>query len=282
MMLSEKQNLLWVGGELAKRQGKILNYNARAEIGLIGDAAGEIKVDGEISTRIPLLGDTVPVRAFAHFTNLSAPWLMQQFWSNHFMWENSFSKTRSLRLGGSISVPWTNTHLSFAMENVQNQIYFDQNALPAQHSGSVQLISATLRQNFHFGPFHWLNRFTYQQSTEEAVIPLPNFVAHSNAYLPFKIATLFVQFGVNCTYFTKYKGVDFQPATMVFYNQRSVDIGNYPFIDAYLNFKLSKCRFYLMMSHVNQGMTGTNWFSMPHYPMNPRRFQMGLSIDFAN
>ena len=37
-----------------------------------------------------------------------------------------------------------------------------------------------------------------------------------------------------------------------------------------------------MMSHVNQGLTGSNYFSMTHYPMNPRRFQLGLSIDFAN
>lgn len=69
---------------------------------------------------------------------------------------------------------------------------------------------------------------------------------------------------------------------MSFYNQNAVDIGSYPMVDVYLNCKLSKVRFYLMMSHVNQGLTGTNWFSMPHYPINPRKFQLGLSIDFAN
>ncbi len=280
--LAEKENLLWVGARLTKQQGRIINYDATGEIGLVGPAAGEIKVNGELTTRIPLLGDTVPVRAFGHFTNLSAPWLMQHFWSNHFMWENSFSKTRSLRLGGEISIPWTQTHFNFAVENVQNQIYFDENALPAQHGGSVQIVSATLHQDFHFGPFYWQNRLTWQKSSEQAVIPLPQLVVASNASLQFKIATLFVQFGINGTYFTKYKSVDFQPATMSFYNQNAVDIGNYPMVDVYLNCKLSKVRFYLMMSHVNQGLTGTNWFSMPHYPINPRKFQLGLSIDFAN
>ncbi len=280
--LAEKENLLWVGARLTKQQGRIINYDATGEIGLAGPAAGEIKVNGELTTRIPLLGDTVPVRAFGHFTNLSAPWLMQHFWSNHFMWENNFSKTRSLRLGGEISIPWTQTHFNFAVENVQNQIYFDENALPAQHGGSVQIVSATLHQNFHFGPFYWQNRLTWQKSSEQAVIPLPQLVVASNASLQFKIATLFVQFGINGTYFTKYKSVDFQPATMSFYNQNAVDIGNYPMVDVYLNCKLSKVRFYLMMSHVNQGLTGTNWFSMPHYPINPRKFQLGLSIDFAN
>ena len=54
-------------------------------------------------------------------------------------------------------------------------------------------------------------------------------------------------------------------------------------LEVYMNFKLSKTRFYVMFSHVNQGLFGgDNWFSMPGYPLNPRRFQLGLSIDFAN
>lgn len=282
MMRQEKQNLLWVGAQLTKQQGRLFNYNVTGEIGLVGPAAGEIKVNGEITTRIPLFGDTVPVRAFGHFTNLSAPWLMQHYWSNHFMWDNNFHKTRSLRLGGEIAIPWTNTRFSAAVENVQNQLYFDENALPAQYGGSAQVFSATLRQNFKFGVLHWDNLVTYQTCTQDAVIPMPKLAINTNLYVTFRIATLFVQFGANCDYFTKYKGVDFQPATMSFYNQRKVDIGNYPFVNVYLNCKLSRTRFYIMMSHVNQGMTGTNYFSMPHYPMNPRRLQMGLSIDFAN
>lgn len=282
MMRQEKQNLLWVGAQLTKQQGRLFNYNVTGEIGLVGPAAGEIKVNGEITTRIPLFGDTVPVRAFGHFTNLSAPWLMQHYWSNHFMWDNNFHKTRSLRLGGEIAIPWTNTRFSAAVENVQNQLYFDENALPAQYGGSAQVFSATLRQNFKFGVLHWDNLVTYQTCTQDAVIPMPKLAINTNLYVTFRIATLFVQFGANCDYFTKYKGVDFQPATMSFYNQRKVDIGNYPFVNVYLNCKLSRTRFYIMMSHVNQGMTGSNYFSMPHYPMNPRRLQMGLSIDFAN
>ena len=46
--------------------------------------------------------------------------------------------------------------------------------------------------------------------------------------------------------------------------------------------KLSKARFYVMFSHVNQGWFGNDYFSMPDYPLNPRRFQLGVSVDFAN
>ena len=113
---------------------------------------------------------------------------------------------------------------------------------------------------------------------------MPKLAVYSNMFIKFKVAqVLDVQFGVDCDYYTKYKSVSYQPATMSFYNQREKDCGNYPFVNAYINFKLSKTRFYVMFSHVNQGLfVGDNWFSMPGYPLNPRRFQLGLSIDFAN
>ena len=47
--------------------------------------------------------------------------------------------------------------------------------------------------------------------------------------------------------------------------------------------KIKKARFYVLMSHVNQGLFGgSDYFAMPLYPMNPRRFQIGISVDFAN
>jgi hypothetical protein len=91
-----------------------------------------------------------------------------------------------------------------------------------------------------------------------------------------------MQFGVDCDYYTKYYAPLYQPATMSFANQQEIKVGNYPFINVYANMKLKKARFFVMFSHVNQGLTGENYFSLPHYPLNPRRFQMGVSIDFAN
>lgn len=276
------QNLMWIGAQLTKQQGRILNYDITGELGLVGEAAGEIKVDGGITTRIPLFGDTVNIAAKGKFTNLSAPWLMKHYISNHFVWDNNFSKTRTFRAGGEIYIPWTLTRFSAGVENIQNALYFNDQALPRQFGGNVQIFSATLRQDIHAGCFHWENRITYQTSSDKDVIPLPQLAVNSNMYVTFRIATLRVQLGLDCDYFTRYKPVSFQPATMQFYNADGPWIGNYPFMNFYINCRLSKTRFYLMMSHVNQGLTGDNYFSMPHYPMNPRRLQLGLSIDFAN
>lgn len=280
---STGDNRLWVGAQLTRQQGRIINYDATAEIGVVGDAAGEIKINGNIYTNIPLFGDTVSVKAYGTFENVSPPLLYQQYLSNHYVWSNDFGKTRRFRIGGELTCPQTRTHINIGVENLQNYIYFNSEALPTQHSSSVQVFNATLHQNFKVGILNWQNSITYQTSTDETVIPLPKLAIYSNLFIQFKVAhVLDVQFGVDCDYYTKYKAVAYQPATMSFYNQQEIDCGNYPFMNAYINMKLGKTRFYVMFSHVNQGMTGSDYFSLPHYPLNPRRFQLGLSIDFAN
>ncbi len=277
------ENRFWVGAQLTKQQGTLLRYNATAQFGVAGEAIGDVNVSGDISTRFKLWGDTVTITGYGHFKNEEAPYLMKHFVSNHFIWDNDFGKIRRFRIGGKLDIPHTNTFMNVGVENLQNYVYFNNECLPTQHSGSVQVLSASLNQNFKFGILHWNNKLTYQKSSEEAVIPIPDFSVYSNLFILFKIAkVLDVQLGVDCDYYTKYKSVNYQPALGCFYNQNEIEVGNYPFMNAYINMKLGKTRFYVMFSHVNQGLTGENYFSMPHYPLNPRRFQMGLSVDFTN
>ena len=277
------ENLLWVGAQLTKQSGKLLRYDATVRIGVVGEAAGELNINGKISTRFKLFGDSFTVSAYGLFANEAVPYLLKHYTSNHFIWENDFGKVRRFRAGGIIDIPHTHSTLNVGVENVQNMIYFSDNSLPVQHGGSVQVVSASLNQNFSVGILNWNNRLTFQTSSDENVLPLPKFAVYSNLFIRFRVAkVLHVDFGVDCSYYTKYYAPGFQPATNTFYNQREVKVGNYPFMNLYANFKLKRARFYVMMSHINQGMTGKEYFAMPHYPMNPRRFQMGVSVDFAN
>ena len=277
------ENLLWVGGQLTKQQGKLLRYEATARFGLVGPAAGEVYANGNVSARFRLRNDSVRVTAYGLFANEAAPYLMNNYVSNYFLWQNSFGKTRRFRVGGELYIPQSNSLINVGVENIQNALYFNDQCLPTQNGGSVQVLSASLKQNFRLGILNWNNRITFQTSSDQSVIPLPAFSVYSNLFIRFTVAkVLHVDLGLDCDYYTRYTAPGFQPATMAFYNQREVKIGNYPFMNVYANMKLKRARFYILMSHVNQGMTGNNYFSMPHYPMNPRLFQMGVSVDFAN
>lgn len=278
------QNLVWVGGQLTKQQGSILRYEATARFGIMGDAAGDLMAEGKVQTRWKLANDSVFVTGKALFSNEMTPYLMNNYVSNNFIWHNSFGKTRRLRFGGELFLKRTSTHLSAGVENIQNLLYFGEDCMPRQAGNNIQLVNFSLLQNFRVGVLNWDNRLTYQTSTDNTILPLPKFAIYSNLYLLFKVAkVLHVQFGIDCDYYTRYYAPAYQPATMSFCNQRSIMVGNYPFMNLYVNMKLSKARFYVMMTHVNQGVIGgNNYFSLPHYPLNPRRFQMGVSVDFSN
>ena len=124
------ENKAFVGAQLTKQQGSILRYSATAEFGVIGKAAGDIRVNGQIDTRLPLRFDTIDVQAFGAFRNEATPYLMRNYLSNHFIWQNDFGKERRFNVGGSLTVPRTGTHISAQVENIQNYVYFNNQFLP--------------------------------------------------------------------------------------------------------------------------------------------------------
>ncbi|MDE6668838.1 MAG: putative porin [Muribaculaceae bacterium] len=280
-------NSLVVGGRLSRTRGSIIRYNADARFGITGDMVGDIDLHGEISTRFRLFGDTVEIAADAALRNLTPSYLLRHYISNHFAWDNNFGKERTVEIGGHLNIPWTHTVLSARVANLQNRVYFNANSLPAQYGGSIQIFSASLSQKLKAGIWHWDNTITYQATANADVLPLPALTVYSNMYIDFRaFNVLRLLIGLDCDYYTSYYGMEYQPATMTFHVQDAsesrIKVGNYPLCNAYITARLYKVRFYVMYSHVNQGLFSKNYFSMPHYPINPGRLQFGLSVDFPN
>lgn len=276
------RNKVIVGGQLRSTKGRYINYDVTGQVALSG-APGEFDVNGHVTGSVPLLGDTLAITAYGQVANREPSPLMLTYTSNHWWWHNDFSNTQNFRIGGVLNFRKTGTRLDIGTETLTNYVYFDSRALPAQASGATQIFWAALDQRLHLGPVHWDNRITYQATSDEHVIPLPALTVNSNLYALFTIAkVLRVQAGVDVDYYTRYRAPGYRPETMAFYNQSQVLLGNYPVANVYLNMKLSRATFYVMMSHVNQGMFSNDYFSMPGYPINPRRFQAGICVNFAN
>lgn len=277
------ENLLWVGGRLAKTKGSTLHYSADARFGLSGDIVGDIDISGYADTRMRLLGDTVQLSAKAHFRNTTQPYLLNNYISNHYVWQNNFGKTRSIGVGGELLIPWTDTRIAANWQSLQNYVFFNTAGMPQQDSGTVHLFSLSLNQHLQKGIWNWDNAITYQTTSNANVIPLPELTIYSNMYLHFNaFRVLNLQIGVDCDYYTKYRGVNYEPATMTFRVGDDWNIGNFPVMNAYITAKLYKTRFYVLYSHFNKGWFNNDYFSMPLYPINPTRLLFGLSIDFAN
>ena len=69
-----------------------------------------------------------------------------------------------------------------------------------------------------------------------------------------------------------------RPALSVYYNQREVETGNYPYMDAFVMGKWKRMRIFLKYQHVNKGLFGNGeYFSAARYPLNPGMFKIGIS-----
>ena len=283
-----------VGGQIIRTQGTLLHYNLSARFTVAGDNAADFRVDGTGELNIPLWGDTAQVKLYAHISNLKPSEFLQSYHSQYAWWDNDFGHVQRTRLSGQLTIPHTRTVARVALENLKNYVYIanngttlddgtvTNNAIARQEGGNIQIVAATLEQNFKLGPLHFDNDITWQTTTNDDVLPLPALTTYHNLYLDFCYAhVLWFEIGADLTYFTRYYAPDYSPAVGLFTTQnadKKTKIGNYPLISVYANLYLKKTRFYVQYYHANQGDGAYFW--APHYPMNPACIRFGLSWNF--
>lgn len=150
---------IFVGGELAKRQGKVLHYSIDGEIGIMDKALGQFRVHGNMDLNFRLGKDTVNLIARGFVTNTLPSFYMRHYHSNHFFWDNdNMEKEFRTRVEGELNIDRWGTNLRAGVENVKNYTYFNQKAVPEQYSGNIQILSATLKQNFRAGISIWITK----------------------------------------------------------------------------------------------------------------------------
>ncbi|MFV0391293.1 MAG: putative porin [Paludibacteraceae bacterium] len=270
-----------VGGMLSKTQGSHFRYNFLGDIYLIGYKLGEFRLQGKVEGDFKLWNEEVKLAANAFVRNEQPSFFLQKYYSNHFRWENNFSKMYKTHLGGIFELPKRKTKLNVSVENISNYIYLNEQALPVQHSGNLQVFSVDLKQDVSFGAFTLENNVVYQASSDQAVLPLPDLVLYHNFYYHGKwFVDLYPQFGVSVRYHTKYFAPSYMPATGQFFNQQTIEIGNYPVINVYANFHLKKARFFFDYTNLGGWFLDGWGYHMPNYPINPPMLKMGVSWNF--
>ena len=293
------------GAQLSKKQGKTFHYDAIAETWLTGEDAGQLKIDGSADLNFKLFGDTLTLTANGFFYRLNPTFYYRHYHSRHAWWDNTnMSKILHSRIQGILNYQKTRTTLRVAVDEIKNYTYFASShtitsgkrvnhAITVnQNSGAIHLLTASLSQDFTFGPLNWESVIIYQNSSNKTVLPVPTLNLYSNVYLRFKIAhVLRCDFGADVRYFTKYYASDYVPSLGQYAVQTNtnttgsdsrVEIGNYPVVNVYANFHLKHTRFFIMMSHLNAGTGKKNYFYTPHYPLNQSILRFGLSWNFFN
>jgi len=294
-----------IGAQLSKTQGKLLHYDAIAETWLTGSDAGQMKLDVNADLNFKLFGDTLTLSANGFLYRLNPTFYYRHFHSRHAWWDNdNLSKIIHSRIQGILNYQKTRTTLRVEIDEIKNYTYFASSyntvndnrvnhaIVVKQNNGLIHLLTASISQDFTFGPINWENMITYQNSSNKTILPVPALNIYSNLYLRFKIAhVLRCDFGADVRYFTKYYAPDYVPIlgqyaiqtnTDTNGNDNRIEIGNYPVANVYANFHLKHTRFFIMLSHFNAGTGRKNYFFTPHYPLNQSILRFGLSWNFFN
>ena len=292
-----KENDVLVGGKLERTQGTYIHYNADAEFVVAGSSIGDFRANGHGELNVPVLGDTAQLAVDAHISHLSPNPMFYNFHARNSWWDKDMKQENRLRLMGKLSYTKTDTELTFGMENVSNYTYFKNTGILSTNSsgeefyshntdvmqeGNVQILMARLEQKIKLGPAHLDADIVWQKSTKEDVLPLPSLSIYANLYFKFVLAkVLKVELGANMKYFTKYFAPDYDPVTSQFMVQNEntrEKVGGYPLLTAYANLALKKLRFHISYYHFNQ--SDGRYFTMSHYPMNPKGLRFGISWNF--
>ena len=88
--------------------------------------------------------------------------------------------------------------------------------------------------------------------------------------------------GVTVNYTTQFNGNAYRPSTGLFYRQDETAIGNYPYIDFFLNAQVRELTAFLTLEHVNAGWFDHRYFNVPHYPTTDFVIRFGLRWSFYN
>ena len=296
---SYNEHSLYVGGAVSSTRGKHLRYHAEGSTAVIGSDLGAFSLDGGVDLNFKLWKKDINISAKAFMKNNRPSFYYRHYHSEHFWWDNDLAKEFKTRIEGSIEVPYSRTRLNVSVENVKNYTYIANHSILApnrsdylnrfnveQENGNIQVIAASLKQDFKYGILNLNTAVTYQYSSNQDVLPLPALNAYANFFLKFTIAkVLHTEIGADAWYFTSYYAPEYMPALGQFVQQNQnarIKIGNYPLATVYANFLLKQTRFYVKYYHVNKGLGSSNYFLVPHHPLNPSTLWFGLSWNFYN
>lgn len=259
-----------------------LHYNAELRYALWGYNLADIEARAQLHY---LLSKKIGgIRAQTVFQNLEAPYLAQQYRSNHFSWDNNLRKIQSLLLQGTYYNPQLRLELTYSNYTFTNYVVWNEAAVPQQLEKPINISLFTVRHTAQWRRWHLNNTLTVQLVSDNDWVRLPVFVGRHQLYYQRQLfgSAALLQAGIDIYENTNYMANAYMPVTGQFYLQNQEKLSFYPVVDVFVHFKVKRARLFVRMRHVNQGLMGKQkgYFVAPGYAAFDRYFNFGVSWMF--
>lgn len=207
-------------------------------------------------------------------------WFYQHYIGNNFSWDTTWNKVGVI--SGGANYRFRNLNAGFSISRISNYVYLDTSGRPRQFTPEMGYFQAYINGDFDLWKFTFSPRLAYQTVQGTTVLRLPAFIGNLSIYFTQRLfkgaATL--QPGLDFFYNTSYAGDNYMPATRSFYLQDKKEIGNYLYMDVFINLKVQRARFFVTYTHFNASFMERTYYTTPSYPMPDGAFKFGISWRF--
>ena len=282
------QNSVYLYAGANGQYRKYMKWDARGKYNFLGYEINDFEIEANMAfSAYPFRRDRKsPLTVRVHFeTSLKEPdYYQQHLFTNHFKWDNDFSKISTTKLEASLSIPRWDMDASFGYGLLSDNIYYDNQGIVRQHTAPVSVMTAALKKNFRIWKFHLDHHAMLQLSSDQSVLPLPLLALNFRYYIQFDVVknVMQMQIGANGTYTTEWYAPAYNPVLGVFHNQDERKYGNCPYIDAFINIQWKKAAIFIKAVNVNMGWPNksADYFSAAGYIAPQRAIKFGITWPF--
>lgn len=274
----------FVGGLIERKEGTGLNFSARAELGVLGEDLGALKLEGELRTAFSLFRRRFALAADAYLDNARPSYFAAHHHGTYGWWDKDLSFTRRLEVGGRVDLTSWGTRFEARTASLQNHLYIDSQGEIQQYGDLIQVLMLRAAQAGRLGPLNWELEAAFQQSSVASVLPLPSLTAAADVYLRFLVAkVLRIDLGLKGYWHSAYYAPYYLPTHQQFALQTEGRVGGQaPLVNAYANLRLKRARFFFQMYNLGEALFSNERLSMYKYPYAPMHLSAGVVVDLNN
>jgi len=207
-------------------------------------------------------------------------WFYERYLGNSYQWDTSWQKQGVI--SGGFNYTWKFLETGLIISRINNFVYMGDIGEPRQNTSEFGHVYVYLNGNLSLWRFRIKTRLAYQTVQGTTVLRLPAFIGNLAVYYtqPLFHGAATLQPGLNFFYNTLYYADNYNPATRTFYLQDQKEIGNYLYMDIFINLKIQRARLFVSYSHFNASFMGRSYYTTPSYPMQDGAFKFGVAWRF--
>ena len=207
---------------------------------------------------------------------------LQNFVSNHQIWLNSFNNMTSYYGMGELQIGSFSCKLNYS--EINNPIYFNEISLPNQFDESSQVIQTSFSYKLKTKKIGLLSEIIHQYQGGSQIFQLPELIAQLkfNCSLTHKKSNLKLFLGINARYYSSFHLMNYSPTINQFTISKEKLQDQYFIADFVAKTRIKRVTLYLIISHLNAGLMGYNYFTALNYPSPDRYVKFGINWLFLN